>query len=407
MATFRLILDTRIPLKDDKYNLSVRMVNGNDVMYLKITPITEAQYNLTFNRKSMDPNVVSFRNECQKFLEKCEQKFLSLKPFDKKRFRELVYKDDVTEDPAPVGNPFLLKTLITDFVKQNETIKLKTKDMYMSTINFMEDYKEGITLLDITPGLLMKMEKFKLEKDIKPTTISAYYRHLRAIINFYMYELKTTPPSYKYPFGKGGYSIKRHQSLKQVMSEKEIQSIIDFKDFETKEQKYARDIWLMLYRCNGINFADLFRMKWTNIKGNYLIFTRMKTENTRKNNIREIVVPLNDKILGLIEKIADKNSPYILGLLSAGNSEEDFKNKKDWQQQKQNRNLKFLTEKLKLTVPLKLKTARDSYATTLKRKNTPTSTIGEMLGHSNSSVTEHYLASMDLDKVWEINEQIL
>jgi len=64
----------------------------------------------------------------------------------------------------------------------------------MSTINFMEDYKEGITLLDITPGLLMKMEKFKLEKDIKPTTISAYYRHLRAIINFYMYELKTTPP---------------------------------------------------------------------------------------------------------------------------------------------------------------------------------------------------------------------
>jgi integrase len=137
-----------------------------------------------------------------------------------------------------------------------------------------------------------------------------------------------------------------------------------------------------------------------NIKGNYMIFTR-------KNNVREIVVPMSDKILGLIEKIGDKKSPYILGLVSAGYSEEDFKNKKDWQQQKQNRNLKFLSEKLKLSVPLKLKTARDSYATTLKRKNTPTSTIGEMLGHSNSSVTEHYLASMDLDKLWDVNEQIL
>jgi integrase len=407
MATFRLHLDKRVPLKDDKYNLAVRMVNGNDVMYLKITPITETLYNLTFNRKSMDPNVVSFRNECQKFLEKCEQKFLSLKPFDKKRFRELVYRDDVTQEPVSPENSFLLKTLITDFVKRNETVKLKTKDMYMSTINFMEDYKKGITLLDITPGLLIKIEKFKLEKDIRPSTISAYFRHLRAIINYYMYEMKTTPPSYKYPFGKGGYSIKRYQNLKQVMSEKEIQSIIDFKEFENKDQEYARDIWVMLYRCNGINFADLFRMKWTNIRGQFMIFTRMKTENTRKNNVREIVVPLNDKILGLIEKIGDKKSPYILGLLSQGDSDEDFKNKKDWQQQKQNRNLKFLTEKLNLSVPLKLKTARDSYATTLKRKNTPTSTIGEMLGHSNSIVTEHYLASMDLDKLWEINEQIL
>ncbi len=293
MATFRLQLDKRIPLKDDKYNLSVRMVNGHDVMYLKIVPITESQYNMTFLRKSMDPNVVSFRNDCQKFLEKCEQTFLSIKPFDKKRFRELIYKEDVAEESEPLEKSFLLKTLITDFVEKNETIKLKTKDMYMSTINFMEDYKKGITLLDITPGLLLKVERFKLDKDIRPSTISAYFRHLRAVINYYMYEAKATPPSYKYPFGKGGYSIKRYQNLKEVMSKEEIQSIIDFKDFETKDQEYARDIWVMLYRCNGINFADLFRMKWTNIRGKFLIFTRMKTENTRKNNVREIAVPLN------------------------------------------------------------------------------------------------------------------
>ncbi len=109
----------------------------------------------------------------------------------------------------------------------------------------------------------------------------------------------------------------------------------------------------------------------------------------------------------MIEKIGDKNSPYILGLLVPADTEEDFKNKKDWQQQKQNRNLKFLTEKLNLSVPLKLKTARDSYATSLKRNNIPTSIIGEMLGHANSMVTEHYLASMDLDKLEDINKNIL
>jgi hypothetical protein len=33
--------------------------------------------------------------------------------------------------------------------------------------------------------------------------------------------------------------------------------------------------------------------------------------------------------------------------------------------------------------------------------------IGEMLGHSNSVVTEHYLASLDIEKNKEINRHIL
>jgi hypothetical protein len=30
--------------------------------------------------------------------------------------------------------------------------------------------------------------------------------------------------------------------------------------------------------------------------------------------------------------------------------------------------------------------------------------IVEMMGHSTSQVTEHYLASLDMDKTWGINE---
>jgi hypothetical protein len=33
--------------------------------------------------------------------------------------------------------------------------------------------------------------------------------------------------------------------------------------------------------------------------------------------------------------------------------------------------------------------------------------IGEMLGHSNSIVTEHYLASLDIEKTHDINMHIL
>jgi integrase len=65
---------------------------------------------------------------------------------------------------------------------------------------------------------------------------------------------------------------------------------------------------------------------------------------------------------------------------------------------------RYKTEKIKHSVNLRLKTSRDSYATTLKRAGKSRDEIGEMMGHSTPEVTEHYLASLDMDKVWEINE---
>jgi len=40
MAKFNIVLDKRIKLKENKYNLAVRMVNVNDVMYINISKMT-------------------------------------------------------------------------------------------------------------------------------------------------------------------------------------------------------------------------------------------------------------------------------------------------------------------------------------------------------------------------------
>jgi hypothetical protein len=74
---------------------------------------------------------------------------------------------------------------------------------------------------------------------------------------------------------------------------------------------------------------------------------------------------------------------------------------------KLNEHLLVISNKLKLSVPLKLKTARDCYATTLRRAGVSKDDIGEVLGHANSIVTEHYLASLDIEKTHDINKHIL
>lgn len=71
-----------------------------------------------------------------------------------------------------------------------------------------------------------------------------------------------------------------------------------------------------------------------------------------------------------------------------------------------NRNLSNIGNRLGISVPLMVKTARDSYATTLRRAGVSKDDIGEMLGHSNSTVTEHYLASIDMESTFEINKHL-
>jgi integrase len=73
--------------------------------------------------------------------------------------------------------------------------------------------------------------------------------------------------------------------------------------FDTPAQEYARDVWLFLYLCNGINFADLLLMRWENIQRDFLIFFRKKTRNTRTKNVKEITAPIYEDLRKLIEKI--------------------------------------------------------------------------------------------------------
>jgi integrase len=405
MPTFHLELDKRVKLKNDRYNLCVRLGRGNDIMYLKIIPLTEDQFQKVFVKKVIEPKIAKFREECNQFLSKCETTYADMKPFNKKEYRKLVYGKKDEDEGSP--DTLLLKDLVKLYIESHPRSKLKTKTMYQTAINSLVEYNEGILITDITPTLLMEFEKSKRLKGYSQATISCYMRHLRGVINHFMYVDKRIPKDNQYPFGRAGHTIRNFRNRKQVMSNAEIQKVVEFSDFENKDWEYARDIWLILYRANGMNYADLLRLRWTDIRGKYIVFTRMKTENTRKNNVRDIVVPLEPKLRQLIDKHGNIDSPFILGVLKEGYDEKTFRDKKDWQQKKLNKCLKYISEKLGLSVDLRLKTSRDSYATTLKRMGKSRDEIGEMMGHSTSQVTDHYLASLDMDKTWGINEGLL
>ena len=40
-------------------------------------------------------------------------------------------------------------------------------------------------------------------------------------------------------------------------------------DFDNDTQRIVRDIWLVQFYCNGVNFKDLIKLKWSDRSGNF------------------------------------------------------------------------------------------------------------------------------------------
>lgn len=402
MPTFNIVLDKRSKLKDNKYNLAVRMVHGNDVMYINLQKMTEDQYNKVFNKKAKDKETRAFLDTCDSYISKCERILSELKPFNKETFRKRFWEGD-KEKPKSL----LLTDLFDYYIQNKENIKPTTIDSLRYTRNRFENFKSGVSVGDVTGIFLKKFELDEINNNNSQATIDHHMRNLRTIINYFTFINKVIPKEYEYPFGKGGFTISSYFPSKQVLKEYEIKSVIDLNEFESDEHKYARDVWVLLYRLNGANFADLLRLRWNQIDGDYIFFTRKKTESTRRNNKKRITVPLTDKLWDSIDRVGDKGSPFLLGKLSEGYDEKTFKNTNHKIKQQINQKLRDIRVQLKLSRPLHLGTARDCYASTLDRNNTPREKTSQMLGHSNVLITEHYLDGLDPDSTFGINSSIL
>jgi len=418
MGKFIFYLDKRgmknKPL-NHKYTLSVRANIKHDTIYLPLTTdkqrkefikLTEEQYNRVFLKKSLDTQSIDFREKCSTYITRCERVLSSLgDDYTRTAFVHL-YKSEgeiVQEQPY---TSLKLTDVLEHFIKNTTKGSVKYRGHIRTSVNVFNTYQPDLSITNITPEFIEKLKEWKGDK-ISPATFQSYNRDIRKLINYTKDTLQILPKEYKYPYGGGGYTIGSYFPPKVVMSKEDIMKVVEMKEFDSPEQKYARDIWLFLYRCNGINFIDLLNMRWDNIVGDYFIFTRWKTRNTRKNNIKPIKSPITNGIKELLQSVGDKSSPYILGELKEGSTETTIINKCEKLKSRYNKQLKMIKDKMNLSVDLLTETARDCYATTLYRNGESKENIGEMLGHSNSVITEHYLSGIDIEKTKDINRHIL
>lgn len=273
--------------------------------------------------------------------------------------------------------------------------RIGSRDFFKQAHSCFKEFSNGIlSFATVSPGWLMKWEKWMLDQGKSVTTIGMYARAMRRVFNIARSDKYRVVPAELYPFGEGKYVIPEAKGRKLALTEAQKNTILAY---DKPKGKWAVDLWKFSYFCQGMNFADIARLKYKNIVDDVLLFERAKSARKRKKE--PIVVIVRPEVREIIARHGNKSlnpDAYIFPVLVDGLTPAQIKSRIHDFIKDVNEGLALACEEMKLP---KITTywARHTFATVLKRKGASTEQIQEALGHADKSTTEAYLDSFDLD----------
>jgi len=270
--------------------------------------------------------------------------------------------------------------------------KIGNATVYQCTLRSIEMFNsKDILFTDITPKWLEKYQKFMEAKGLRFSSIGMYLRTLRAVVN----DAKNNDiiPSALYPFGekkKGKFEIPIGEGRELSMEIKDIKKIAEY-NCPSKTIEICRDLWIFSYLCNGANFGDILRFRFSDISDKEIYFYRKKTIGTTKKKI-EIVAPILPEMQTIIDKWGNAPSAkgFIFPFLNDSNTEIEFKKQIHNVIRLTNKSIKKVTSALKLP-DISTYNCRHSYTTILAKLRTPESYIDQATGHAISTMTKGYI----------------
>jgi integrase/recombinase XerD len=275
--------------------------------------------------------------------------------------------------------------------------RIGTAVSYECARNSIAQFNANLTFAEVTPELLKKYERTMLQQGKSISTIGIYLRSFRAIYNDQNIDKSL------YPFGeqKNKYSIPTGRNVKKALTIEEIAKIYNYAAPSGSTKEMAKDYWLFLYLCNGMNVKDFCLLKWSNIDGQMLNYNRAKTQRSRKES-KLISVALKPETMDIIKKWGQPSiskDAYIFPHLKPKMGAEGERAIYQQLTKTINKYMKRISSELNLDKEVTTYFARHSFATVLKRSGAKIEMISELLGHSSVDITENYLDSFEREQI--------
>jgi integrase/recombinase XerD len=295
--------------------------------------------------------------------------------------------------------------------------QIGTAITYRNVRESLNKFKSGLRFQEITPELLKKYEtwmlsekvnsKGKITKSNSKTTISMYLRTLRTFFNTGI-ENKSIHPDL-YPFSKKkndkGYRIPTGNNFKKALTIEEIGKIYNYSAPDGSTLQMARDYWMFMYLCNGMNMKDMCLLTRKNVNGDILQYERAKTahSNGRPKIIR---MALTEEAKVIIERWKSTSGSYLFPVLTGKENPDQVWTTVQSLTRLVNKKIKIIANELGITGDIGTYYARHSFASIQMRAGTSVAFISAAMGHSSINTTQNYLAGFEDKSLKEASKHL-
>ena len=268
-------------------------------------------------------------------------------------------------------------------VRVNEKRRLgkeSTAELYRAAGNHFLRFlgKTDCRMKDITPTMISDFTFYLQSLGLRTNSINSYLSSLRAIYNAaYKSNLFTI---LRHPFAQ--LKLKREMTEKRAVTIQVIERMAS-EEWPLERLEKAADLAVFSFLACGMPFADIVRLKKTDIVNGELSYHRRKT-GTR------ISLKVTQSMKLIFEKYAN-DSPYLFALADKGYSHTQYKRLLALH----NQSLHEIGKRLGVETRLTSYVMRHTWATEAFRHHVPVAIIGKALGHSSEKTTRIYLSQLD------------
>lgn len=253
---------------------------------------------------------------------------------------------------------------------------------------------KDIAFDEIDIAMLYRYEHFLRQRKIKDSSMSIYLRTLRAAI------AKAIKLGYAIEMPFSQYKIPASRPNKRALSNEEMEAIINLKDNKDykplpQNQDYFRYA-LFTYFTIGMNFTDMARLTWDNVRGNDIHYTRQKIH-------QKLIIPIHPKVreildhyrplTGSVQPITGANDNYIFPILNRDTHQAEAAKENRIRKilKEFNKELKNIGASAKVDTVLTSYVLRHTAITNLVRLGITADAIQSLAGHKRLTTTENYI----------------
>ncbi|MDT0651311.1 site-specific integrase [Autumnicola edwardsiae] len=391
-----------------------RLSNGQYPIYLRVTKDRKSKYfKSIFNalENEWDSSSGRFRKTNSNYMqnnrlllkiqERAYQLITELK-IEKEDFSLEDFEERFRVEKNPYRNNFFAfwEEIIDEMEAAGRTGNARAnRDSYRSLKLFHKSTK--LKFQEVTPSFLNKYEVFLRSRGGSDGGIGVRMRALRAVFNRAID--RNVVKSSIYPFRAYKISRLKGKGQKRALTIEQVQKIIKMDINSYPHLMNSRNYFVFSFYTRGMNFADIMKLEWKDIKGDRIFYTRSKT----KGNFIVKILPPVEEILEYYRSNA-KDTKYIFPILLKNNlSPQQIEDRKSKTLKRFNRDLKEIAKICEIDKNVTSYVARHSFANCLKQKGIATDIISESMGHTNLTVTQAYLKELDSSLLDEASEKLL